>query len=138
MRSSYIKNYPMGRQVFFGLIIGINNLMLAGVCQRFNTHCKENPIYVFLFWELRGLSPNFHISGNIYIAHRYISVGTGIKNIIILFWKYQFHFWEYTNGNQTFIVDSYWPFICSAGISMTKNKAELSSIILWLSSPSNI
>jgi hypothetical protein len=25
------------------------------------THCKENPIYLFLFWELRGLSPNFHI-----------------------------------------------------------------------------
>jgi hypothetical protein len=25
------------------------------------THCNENPIYVFLFWELRGLSPNFHI-----------------------------------------------------------------------------
>jgi len=27
-------------------------------------HCKENPIYstyIFLFWELRGLSPNFHI-----------------------------------------------------------------------------
>ncbi len=23
-------------------------------------HCIENPIYVFLFWELRGLSPNFH------------------------------------------------------------------------------
>jgi hypothetical protein len=24
-------------------------------------HCNENPIYVFLFWELRVLSPNFHI-----------------------------------------------------------------------------
>jgi hypothetical protein len=24
-------------------------------------HCNENPIYVFVFWELRGLSPNFHI-----------------------------------------------------------------------------
>ncbi len=24
-------------------------------------HCNENTIYVFLFWELRGLSPNFHI-----------------------------------------------------------------------------
>jgi hypothetical protein len=24
------------------------------------THFKENPIYVFLFWELRYLSPNFH------------------------------------------------------------------------------
>jgi hypothetical protein len=23
-------------------------------------HCKENPIYVILFWELPGLSPNFH------------------------------------------------------------------------------
>ena len=26
-----------------------------------SSHCNENPIYVFLFWELRGLSPNFHI-----------------------------------------------------------------------------
>ncbi len=26
------------------------------------THCNENPIYVFFFfWELRGLSPHFHI-----------------------------------------------------------------------------
>jgi hypothetical protein len=24
-------------------------------------HCNKNPIYVFLFWELRGLSPYFHI-----------------------------------------------------------------------------
>jgi hypothetical protein len=24
-------------------------------------HCNENPIYVFLFCELRGLSPSFHI-----------------------------------------------------------------------------
>ncbi len=23
-----------------------------------STHCNEKPIYVFLFWELRGLSPN--------------------------------------------------------------------------------
>jgi hypothetical protein len=24
-------------------------------------HCNENTIYVFLFWKLRCLSPNFHI-----------------------------------------------------------------------------
>jgi hypothetical protein len=24
-------------------------------------HCKENPIHVLIFWELHGLSPNFHI-----------------------------------------------------------------------------
>jgi hypothetical protein len=39
--------------------------LLAG-----NLHCKENPIYVFLFYELRGLSPNFqiHVSvSNLYV-----------------------------------------------------------------------
>jgi hypothetical protein len=30
-----------------------------------NTHCTENPIYVFLFWELCSLSPNFHIHVNV-------------------------------------------------------------------------
>jgi hypothetical protein len=28
---------------------------------RIHLHCTGNPIYVFLFWELRGLSPNIHI-----------------------------------------------------------------------------
>jgi hypothetical protein len=35
-------------------------------------HCNENPINVFLFWELRGLSPNFHIHvsvSDLYIPH---------------------------------------------------------------------
>ncbi len=43
-----------------------------------------------------------------------MSVGTGRLNIIILFWKYQFHCWEHINGNQTVILDSHRPFICSA------------------------
>jgi hypothetical protein len=38
-----------------------------------------------------------------------MSVRTGRLNIIILFWKYQFHCWEYINGNQTFILDSHQP-----------------------------
>jgi hypothetical protein len=29
--------------------------------QNSSTHCKENSIYVFLFWKLCGPSPNFHI-----------------------------------------------------------------------------
>jgi hypothetical protein len=24
-------------------------------------YCNENPIYVYLFWELYGHNPNFHI-----------------------------------------------------------------------------
>jgi hypothetical protein len=31
---------------------------------------NENLIYVFLFWELRGLSPNFHI--HVYVNDSYI------------------------------------------------------------------
>ncbi len=79
---------------------------------RESSHCNENLIYVFLFWELCGLSPNFclHVSvsdlyilrigphiflqqnrqtdpGNIWISYRYMSVRTGRQNIIILFWK---------------------------------------------------
>ncbi len=34
-------------------------------------HCKENPIYVFLIWELRGLSPNFHI--HVSVSELYIT-----------------------------------------------------------------
>jgi hypothetical protein len=32
-------------------------------------HCNENSIYVFIFWELRGLSPNFHI--HVYVSDLY-------------------------------------------------------------------
>jgi hypothetical protein len=32
-------------------------------------YCNENPIYVFLFWELRGLSPNFHIHVSVSNLH---------------------------------------------------------------------
>jgi hypothetical protein len=35
-----------------------------------------------------------------------MSVGTERQNIIILFWKLQIHFWEYINGNQTWILTS--------------------------------
>jgi hypothetical protein len=35
------------------------------------THCNENPIYVFLFWELRGLILNFHI--HVSVSDLYIS-----------------------------------------------------------------
>ncbi len=51
-----------------------------------------------------------------------MSVGLGGQNITILFWKEQFHFWEYINGNQTFILDYHRPFICSAaGDGKTEN-----------------
>jgi hypothetical protein len=29
------------------------------------SHNNENPIYVFFFWEMRGLGPNFHIYASV-------------------------------------------------------------------------
>jgi hypothetical protein len=37
----------------------------------FPQRCNGNPIYVFLFYELRGLSPNFHI--HVHVSNLYIS-----------------------------------------------------------------
>jgi hypothetical protein len=31
------------------------------LCSVSGLHCNCNSLYIFLFWELRGLSPNFHI-----------------------------------------------------------------------------
>ncbi len=40
--------------------------------------CNENPIYVFFFWELRGLSPNFYI--HVSVSDLYIPmIGTHIS-----------------------------------------------------------
>ncbi len=57
-------------------------------------------------WEYVNCS-QIHLCGNCETEHYYS------------LWKYcnkavQFHFWEYINQNQTFILHSHWPFICSA------------------------
>ncbi len=47
---------PVKQYICYGALF-----LLLAPDQIFFPHCNENPRYVFLFWELRGLSPNFHI-----------------------------------------------------------------------------
>jgi hypothetical protein len=55
------ENFPVGI-VLISLVNILSQPPLLPSLYGFHVlHCKENHIYVFLFWELRGLSPNFHI-----------------------------------------------------------------------------
>ncbi len=45
-----------GKFIFVPICIQVH--LIPGVLR---PHCKENPNYVFLFQELRGLTPSFHI-----------------------------------------------------------------------------
>jgi hypothetical protein len=44
-------------------------------------HCNGNSVYIFLFWELRNLSPNFHI--HVSVSDLYIPrIGTHTSSSI--------------------------------------------------------
>jgi hypothetical protein len=42
------------------MVTSIRPILCDDMSLSSSIHCKENPVYVFLFWKLRGLSPNFH------------------------------------------------------------------------------
>ncbi len=80
-------------------------------------HCNKNPIYVFLFWEFYGLSPNFHsymclwaiyiFPGSIHIfsCRRIGRSIVGIYNSLTDTWMWKFGLWPRSSffGNICFL-----------------------------------
>ncbi len=111
---------------------------------------KESPIYVYRFWELGGLSPNFHIRvsmSDLYIPriglHFPAEQADRSWKYVNLSQIYEWRNWDTEhynsvleikgsflgihNGNQTFILDSHRPFICSVD-----KKQTLKSDVPWI------
>ncbi len=63
-------------------------------------HCKSNSVYIFLFWELRGLSPNFYI--HVSVSDLYIPrIGPHISSsrTAVQSWEYIIHSQTHECGN---------------------------------------
>jgi hypothetical protein len=61
-------------------------------------HCNENPIYVVLFWKLRGLSPNFYIY--VSVSDLYFPIGS-VHTFSCSRIGRANQSWEYINRSQT-------------------------------------
>ncbi len=93
-----------------------HKLICAAFLPNSYIHSSVSDLYILrislLIWlqQHRQTDP-----GNILIAHRCMNLEIGRQNIIILFHNKveQFQLWEYINRNQTYILDSYPPFIYS-------------------------
>ncbi len=63
-------------------------------------HCNENPINVFLFWELCGLSPNFHVHVSACVCQRFIDSQDPSTYFPAAEQAQADQSWEYECGNQ--------------------------------------
>jgi hypothetical protein len=122
-------------------------------CEQCRTMYIKKPIYVYPEMKLRGHVPNSYI--HVSVSYLYIPrIGLPIwlkqnrqtnpgninrsqihecknweteqyNSVLEITRRYSFHFWEYVNQNQTFILDSHRPFICSASLRLCDTKSQV-------------
>ncbi len=122
-------------------------------------HCTKNPINVFPEMKLQGLCPNSHSCICEWLIYSQdLSAYLAAAKYADWSWEYinrsqkhecgnwdsgdrtfcfgnnksaQFHFWEYLNRNQTFILDSRWPFICCVDLYVRNYMSVSSYKLPW-------
>ncbi len=95
-------------------------------------HCNENPIYLFLFWELcQGLSPNFHI--HVSVSDLYVYYGTRISPHIscaipfleVLFSKFRYWFFAVQGNGLYFMIVQHSVLVILARLNCTQVDTRL-------------
>ncbi len=106
---------------------------LEKVLMRFVLHCIETPIYVFLFWELRGPNPNFHI--HLYVSDLCISrigphiscsrIGrpiVGIYESLTDTWMWKLELWPCSSFSGIFVSNfRYWFFSVQCALQVVES-----------------
>ncbi len=102
-RVSLICVYLLAKMLFFRNEHFLLDFKMKMACIKIRAlHCYENPSYVFLFWELHGLSPNFHM--HVSVSDLHISrIGPHIwlqqNRQTDLSWLYECRNWETEHYN---------------------------------------
>ncbi len=75
---------------------------MFSMVSRIAPHCNENSIYVFLFWQLCGLSPNFH--SHVFMRYLYFPRIVGIYKSLEDTWVWKSGQWPRNSfsGNKCF------------------------------------
>ncbi len=101
------------------------NAKVGTVLGSIAAHCNENTIYVFLFWELRGLSINFHIHvsvSDLYIPRisPHISCRRIKRSIVGIYksltgtWMWKLGLWPRNSFSENIYFEFSVLFLCSA------------------------
>ncbi len=103
--------------LYLYLVQSCMKCMCTAQCKR--VHCSACTEIRFMYSQKWNCVASFKIPTFIY--HRYMNVEIGRQCIYFCYRNNkaaQFNFWEYINQNQTFILDSHRPFICSVYLKL--------------------
>ncbi len=108
--------YDLKSLSYHPIVVYSKTLLMHCIKIRFIYSQKWNcaasfPIPTFMYlWAINIFSRSICLFGCSKIERPILGIYESLTDT----WMWKFHFLEYINQNHTFILDSHWPFICSA------------------------